>query len=407
MTRPSLWTSPRATTRALAVSPLPMATRRYTSGKTRAPNRRQPTPATFTTLPLPTTPTSPGCKREPPRTNNCAQPFQFEFAPKGPIIAAALLMKSCCTRARPFEALLLGAHPGHTAGPRLSEPQRPRSVAGGRHVPAALLASYALRLREPRSGVLFVALLWALAGSAAESPYLYGIHDHSPDPTEYLNHIKNATGAGGWITATVALGADTNNFASDNFSTLANAGHTIICRLNYGYFPDGTIPVPSKYDAFATRCKNYVANSAGCNIWLIGNELNLSAEWPFDGARFTYVSPQDYANCFRKAYNAIKSVRPNDKVIPQASAPWGGPYGAGTQNVGGMNYPSDGQPLSWVQYKNQVLSAITNSGPLDGIALHIGSRGYHYADIHSTNKISAGGQNLYFSFYVDRKRKRL
>jgi hypothetical protein len=260
-------------------------------------------------------------------------------------------MKSCCTRARRIEALLL-------------------------------------------------ALLWALAGSAAESPYLYGIHDHSPDPTEYLNHIKNATGAGGWITATVALGADTNNFASDNFSTLANAGHTIICRLNYGYFPDGTIPVPSKYDAFATRCKNYVANSAGCNIWLIGNELNLNAEWPFDGARFTYVSPQDYANCFRKAYNAIKSVRPNDKVIPQASAPWGGPYGAGTQNVGGMNYPSDGQPLSWVQYENQVLSAITNSGPLDGIALHIGSRGYHYADIHSTNKISAGGQNLYFSFYV-------
>src|SRR5439155_4074704 len=237
-------------------------------------------------------------------------------------------------------------------------------------------------------------------GLASESPYLYGIHDHDPAPTEYLSHITNGTGAGGWIIATVAVGANTNDFSGANFSAFANAGHTIICRINYGYYPNGTIPLPAKYDDFATRCKSFVANSSGCNIWLIGNELNLSAEWPFDGARFNYVSPQDYANCFRKAYNAIKAVRPNDKVIPQATAPWGGPYGSGTQNVGGTNYPSDSQPLSWVQYENQVLSAITNSGPVDGIALHIGSRGYHYADIHSTNKISAGGQNLYFSFYV-------
>jgi hypothetical protein len=233
---------------------------------------------------------------------------------------------------------------------------------------------------------------------AAESPYLYGIHDQSPAPTEYLSHITNATGSGGWVTATVAIGANTNDFSGNSFSALANAGHTVICRLNYGYFPQGTIPLPANYDDFALRCKNFVSNSPGCNIWLIGNELNLSAEWPFDGARFNYVSPQDYANCFRKVYDAIKSVRPGDKVIPQATAPWGGPYGAGSQNVNGTNYPSDGQPLSWVQYENQVLSDITNSGPLDGIALHIGSRGYHFSDIYSTNKF--GSLNLYSSFYV-------
>jgi hypothetical protein len=233
---------------------------------------------------------------------------------------------------------------------------------------------------------------------SAESPYLYGIHDHDPDPSEYLSHITNATGVGGWVTATVAVGANTNDLSGANFSALANAGHTVICRINYGYFPDGTIPLPAKYDDFAIRIRNFVANSSGCTIWLIGNELNLSAEWPFDGARFNYVSPQSYADCFRKAYDAIKSVRPNDKVLPQASAPWGGPYGSGTQHVNGTNYPSDGQPLSWVQYQHQVLSAITNSGSLDGIALHIGSRGYHFADIHSTNKF--GSLNLYSSFYV-------
>jgi hypothetical protein len=233
---------------------------------------------------------------------------------------------------------------------------------------------------------------------AAESPYLYGIHDHSPDPSEFLSRITNATGSGGWITATVAVGANTNDLTGVNFNPLANAGHTVICRINYGYFPDGTIPVPAKYNDFAVRCKSFVSNSSGCNIWLIGNELNLSAEWPFDGVRFNYVSPQEYAVCFRKAYDAIKSIRPGDKVIPQATAPWGGPYGAGAQNVGGTNYPSDGVPLTWVQYQNQVLSAITNSGPVDGIALHIGSRGYHYADIHSTNKF--GSLGLYSSFYV-------
>ena len=57
-------------------------------------------------------------------------------------------------------------------------------------------------------------------------------------------------------------------------------------------------------------------------------------------------------------------------------------------------------PINWVQYMNQMLSAIRDTGPLDGIALHINSRGYTYNDIHSTQQVDAGGQMLYFSFYV-------
>ncbi len=249
--------------------------------------------------------------------------------------------------------------------------------------------------------LLCAALLSVSLGvNGAESPYLYGIHDHSPDPSEFLNHVKNATGAGGWVTATFALGSNTNDFSGANLTSLSSAGHTIIGRLNNGYFPDGAIPVPAKYDDFAVRCKNFVANSSGCNIWLIGNESNLNVEWPYDSSngRFNYLSPQDYATCFRKVYNAIKSIRPNDKVIPQALAPWGGPYGS-TSDLNGSGHPADGMPLTWVQYMNQMLTAIQASGPLDGIALHIGSRGYAYADIHSTTQVNAGGQNLYWSFY--------
>src|ERR1041385_4295165 len=121
-------------------------------------------------------------------------------------------------------------------------------------------------LVEPR-WLLATILLSSAALPAAESPFLYGIHDHDPDPSEFLNHIESGTGGtGGWVTATVAVGANTNDFSGANFSTLANAGHTVICRINYGYFPDGTIPVAPKYDDFATRCKNFVANSSGCAI---------------------------------------------------------------------------------------------------------------------------------------------
>src|SRR3954470_23844419 len=100
-----------------------------------------------------------------------------------------------------------------------------------------------------RSTLAALALFFLPAAClGAESPYLYGIHDHSPTPTEYLSHITNATGSGGWITATVAVGADTNDLSGTNFAALSNANHTVICRINYGYYPDGTIPVISKYD---------------------------------------------------------------------------------------------------------------------------------------------------------------
>ena len=41
------------------------------------------------------------------------------------------------------------------------------------------------------------------SGAFAQSPYIYGIHDHDPGPQEYLNHIE-AGGATGWVTALAA-----------------------------------------------------------------------------------------------------------------------------------------------------------------------------------------------------------
>jgi len=244
--------------------------------------------------------------------------------------------------------------------------------------------------------VLAIALFSASRIWAAECPFLYGIHDHEPAPTEYLNHIKQGSVTGGWITATVAVGHNPSDTGGTNFTSFANAGHTVICRINNGYSDVGTIPLRQYYADFAQRCASFVQNSPGCEIWLIGNETNLAVEWPPDGSHKSYVSPQDYADCFRLVYNAIKAVRPNHKVICQALAPWGGPYGPGTMG----SWTHDGSPLCWVDYMSQMLTAIKGTGGLDGIAIHAGPRGYTRSDIHSTATVNVCGKNLYWSFYV-------
>src|SRR5260370_10358697 len=108
-------------------------------------------------------------------------------------------------------------------------------------------------MKSRRTLRLIPCLLWILIHfwispmSATESPFLYGIHDHDPDPISNLSHITNGTGTGAWVTATVAVGANTNDVTGVNFSALATAGNTIICRINFGYYPYATIPLPSKY----------------------------------------------------------------------------------------------------------------------------------------------------------------
>ncbi|PYJ04486.1 MAG: hypothetical protein DME25_09910 [Verrucomicrobia bacterium] len=264
--------------------------------------------------------------------------------------------------------------------------------------------------RARRLGILLTgSLLFGRALFAAESAYLYGIFDGgdpSPaDASEYLGHISSGAGPG-WVTCTIGVGANTNDAWGVDFRFLSNTGHTVICRINHGYFPNGTIPLTNKYDDFAVRCSNFVAHSQGCFIWTIGNELNISGEWPYDPSlgKAPYVTPSNYALCYRKVYNAIKAVHPNDKVLPEAPACFAGPYGAGTNTYIGTNYPYDPNPINWVQHLNQVLTAITNTGPNprppDGIALHVASRGYACSDIHSSQTVVANGQTLSFSFNV-------
>jgi hypothetical protein len=220
----------------------------------------------------------------------------------------------------------------------------------------------------------------------AQSRHIYGIHDFEPGPDE-LTSVLEQEGVRGAITATEAVGSNPADASGKDYTRLANRGHLVIARLNNGYGAAGTIPPRSRWNDFAARCANFAAASRGCTLWVIGNETNLWGEWPEEDGFRRYVSPEDYADCFRRVYNAIKARRPSHQVLPQALAPFAGPYGASATH--------DAMPIDHVTYMRRMLDAIRASGGIDGIAIHINSRGYSRSDVFSTQQVNGN----YWSFF--------
>ena len=110
--------------------------------------------------------------------------------------------------------------------------------------------------------------------SLFESDYLYGLHDPGGE-----QHMLDA-GTPGWIVFTEGIGHDPNDRSGGDYRSYSNRGLGVITRLNNAYYPNGTIPNSRYYVDFAQRCANYVANSPGCKIWIIGNEPNYRIERP-------------------------------------------------------------------------------------------------------------------------------
>ena len=107
-----------------------------------------------------------------------------------------------------------------------------------------------------------------------DSPYIFGLHDPGGE------NLMAQANRRGWIVFTVEVGSDPNNQSGFDFSPWASQDFGIICRINNGYGSAGTIPYSSQYANFARRVANFVAASSGCKIWVIGNEMNHSQEWP-------------------------------------------------------------------------------------------------------------------------------
>jgi len=212
-----------------------------------------------------------------------------------------------------------------------------------------------------------------------ESAFLYGIHDRGGA------HLLRGKG---WVVQTEELGCDPNNWGSQSYRDLADAGLGVIVRLNNGYGDKGTIPVLEQYPAFAKRVGNFVEKSTGCHIWVIGNEPNLAYERPQGKA----IWPTQYGNCFRLCRDQIRS-RPghaDDQVVVAAIGPW---------NV---------ETKPWMEYFTDVLWELNINNvhgfQLDGIALHTyAAKSWHPDSITSERHMNAPFEAWRYGFrsYID------
>ncbi len=152
--------------------------------------------------------------------------------------------------------------------------------------------------------------------------HLYGIHDLSQE----IGQIAQGKGIGLWMLDAIAIGHDPDDAGGPDYTHWTDQGHKIICRLNHGWHPYGTIPERPLWGAFSSRVGNVVAASKGCHHWAIGNEPNLDIEWP-NGQQ---IDVMRYASeLFPACRDIIRSLpgHENDVVMPWAIGPWNNTLG--------------------------------------------------------------------------------
>ncbi len=263
-----------------------------------------------------------------------------------------------------------------------------------------------------------------------DSEYIFGIHEPGGE------QMMLSAGRPGWVLFTEAIGHDSDDYTGMDFTTFSNQGLGVICRLNNGYEPDGTIPHSSQYENFARRVANFVGVSSGCKTWIIGNEMNYAVERPgiqIDwtrhassrggapemadpmrrglGVRFNIlpdfsteirttraaivsqgevITPALYSRCYRLCREAIHRLpgHEEDQVLVGAVAPWN------TQTIYADNANGD-----WVQYFRDILEEL---GPkhCDGFALHAFTNGSEPALITDETKLGPPFQHAHRQFRV-------
>jgi hypothetical protein len=191
-------------------------------------------------------------------------------------------------------------------------------------------------------------------------PHIYGVHeDHDAE----MARMMRDQGVQGHILWTEEVGSDpANTGGGRDYAALATQyGHTAIVRLNHGYSPNGTLPHSSHYAQFARRCAIWVQRSAGCRVWIIGNEPNNPREHPPDQP----ITAQRFAQCFNQVYQAIKEVQADSIVVPGAIDPTNAAMG---------------------NCREYFLGALEQIEALDGFAVHAYTHGPNPAYIASDEK---------------------
>jgi hypothetical protein len=210
--------------------------------------------------------------------------------------------------------------------------------------------------------------------------YVFGLHEPGG---EWLMEEK---GKKGWIVFTHGLGRDPLDLTGYDYRPWSEHGFGVIARLNHGYGSAGTIPLPQHYAAFAQRVRSFVANSPGCHIWVIGNEMNHGQERP-DGQ---IITPGRYAACYKNCWDQIHGLpgHEHDQVVAGAVAPWNNTT-AYPGNEGG----------DWIKYFFHILRSIRDLDcPVDAISLHTYTHGSDPRLVFSEQGMDAPFHNRHYNF---------
>ncbi len=247
-----------------------------------------------------------------------------------------------------------------------------------------------------------------MAISKGENPYIYGLHDPGGE------HLMIAGGEPkGWTLVTEAIGSEAHERGGGDYTGITNQGIGLIIRLNQSYGQNGTIPREARYPGFAQRVANFVEDSKGAHIWLIGNEMNFEREQPRkEGSdQAEVITPRRYAECYKLCRQKVKALpgHENDKVLVGAIGPWNAqtwyeadPQGKyQTNKIPGApgDYPYFGFFGDFIKYFRDILLAI---GPenCDGIAIHAYSHGYKPEMVFNEDKMGPPFQDYHYNFYT-------
>ena len=124
-------------------------------------------------------------------------------------------------------------------------------------------------------------------------------------------------GRKGWVLVTEDIGANRYDWSTRVYSDLSDKGYGVIVRLNNGYREKGTLPTSDHYEDFAMRCGNFCERSAGCHIWVIGNETNLAVERPGGAEHGEVITPEKYVQAFALCREEIR------RTLEETVRPWG------------------------------------------------------------------------------------
>lgn len=261
-------------------------------------------------------------------------------------------------------------------------------------VRATIQRNTELHLVYSRQREQYPKLLSISAGLILDPEHIFGLHEPGGE------QLMLDAGKPGWIVFSEEIGHDPNNFGGKDFTPWSNRGLGVIVRINHGYHPNGTLPISDLYEDFALRCANFVANSPGAHIWIIGNEPNFDIERPALASRNDgsgpspgeVITPDLYARAFSLARDAIHAVpgHSGDQVVIAPVAPWNNQ----TQYPGNPNG-------DWVQYFHDILTSL-GPGGLDGIAIHTYTHGTDPNLVNDNSKLNVPYENRHYHFYAYR-----